>query len=355
MPDNIDNLGGVIDGPKYIPNQRSIPSSPTTANRPLSFDELFEQGTNIRPSAVETIPLSSIYQGDRYASSRPGEDLEEMYAQQQSVPSKWMNAAVKMAGTFSASYLGGTAGLVYGAVEALTTGRLAAIADNEVNRKADAVNKYLEDARISKLPIRFWFKPSKGRIVFKNWAVVADRTTIFENDQEDNSAERILWFLAEVGSPYAQDWPDEVANFEVLDLPEEEKPISRSPEKLLARYSQLSEILSQEASESVVSQKTRRTFKRRKDARDLVLARSGDKCENTWCTGMPRDTDKHGRALLEVDHIKPLGEGGPDVPSNMIALCPNCHVAKTRGINAAAMSKELKKIVEAREMELLRN
>ena len=146
MPDNIDNLGGVIDGPKYIPNQRSIPSSPTTANRPLSFDELFEQGTNIRPSAIETIPLSSIYQGNRYASSRPGEDLEEMYAQQQSVPSKWMNAAVKMAGTFSASYLGGTAGLVYGAVEALTTGRLAAIADNEVNRKADAVNKYLEDA-----------------------------------------------------------------------------------------------------------------------------------------------------------------------------------------------------------------
>jgi hypothetical protein len=146
MPDNIDNLGGVIDGPKYIPNQRSIPSSPTTASRPLSFDELFEQGTNIRPSAVESIPLSSIYQGDRYASSRPGENLEEMYAQQQSVPSKWMNAAVKMAGTFSASYLGGTAGLVYGAVEAFTTGRLAAIADNEVNRKADAVNKYLEDA-----------------------------------------------------------------------------------------------------------------------------------------------------------------------------------------------------------------
>jgi len=214
-------------------------------------------------------------------------------------------------------------------------------------------NKYLEDARLSKSPIRFWFKPSKGRIVFKNWAVVADRTTIFENDQEDNSAERILWFLAEVGSPNVHEWPDEVINSQVLDLPEEEKPISRSPENLLSRYSQLSNILAQEASESIVSQKTKRTFKRRKDARDLVLARSGDKCENTWCTGMPRDTDKHGRALLEVDHIKPLGEGGPDIPSNMIALCPNCHVAKTRGINAAAMSKELKKIVEAREIELL--
>jgi 5-methylcytosine-specific restriction protein A len=69
---------------------------------------------------------------------------------------------------------------------------------------------------------------------------------------------------------------------------------------------------------------------------------------------MPRDTDKHGRALLEVDHIKPLAEGGPDIPSNMIALCPNCHVAKTRGINAVAMSKQLKKIVEEWELKLLR-
>jgi 5-methylcytosine-specific restriction protein A len=202
--------------------------------------------------------------------------------------------------------------------------------------------------------MRFWFKPSRGRLVFKNWAVVTDRTTIFEHDQDDNSAERILWFLAEVGSPNVRDWPVEVIESEVLDLPEKEKPIARNPEKLLARYSQLSQILSQEASESVVAQKTRRTFKRRKDARDLVIARSGEMCENTSCTGMPKDTDKNGRALLEVDHIKPLGEGGPDIPSNMIALCPNCHVAKTRGIRAAAMSKELKKIVEAKEIDLLK-
>jgi 5-methylcytosine-specific restriction protein A len=215
-------------------------------------------------------------------------------------------------------------------------------------------NRYLEDARINKTPIRFWFKPSKGRVAFKNWAVVTDRTTIFENDQEDNSAERILWFLAEVGGPNEEDWPLEVVISEVLALPEEEKAIPRSPDKLLARYSQLSEILAQEASESSVSHRTRRTFKRRKDARDLVLARSAEKCENSRCTGMPSDKDRHGRALLEVDHIKPLAEGGPDIPSNMIALCPNCHVAKTRGVNAASMSKELKKIVEAKEIELFK-
>ena len=103
------------------------------------------------------------------------------------------------------------------------------------NQSLEDGNRYLEEARISKSPIRFWFKPSKGRVVFKNWAVVTDRTTIFENDQQDNSAERILWFLAEVGGPNSKDWPLEVINSEVLDLPEEERAISRSPEHLLAR------------------------------------------------------------------------------------------------------------------------
>ena len=33
---------------------------------------------------------------------------------------------------------------------------------------------------------------------------------------------------------------------------------------------------------------------------------------------------------FEVDHIKELWEGGQDEYSNLQALCPNCHAAKTR-------------------------
>ena len=32
-----------------------------------------------------------------------------------------------------------------------------------------------------------------------------------------------------------------------------------------------------------------------------------------------------GDPFLEVHHVRPLGEGGPDVPDNAIAICPNCH------------------------------
>ena len=34
---------------------------------------------------------------------------------------------------------------------------------------------------------------------------------------------------------------------------------------------------------------------------------------------------KDGRPYLEVHHKKHLSENGPDVPENVIALCPNCH------------------------------
>lgn len=35
--------------------------------------------------------------------------------------------------------------------------------------------------------------------------------------------------------------------------------------------------------------------------------------------------DKKGNPYLEAHHIVPLAEDGPDIESNMVALCPNCH------------------------------
>jgi len=68
---------------------------------------------------------------------------------------------------------------------------------------------------------------------------------------------------------------------------------------------------------------------------------------------MPPDVDSRGNPILQVDHIVPLSEGGSDRPSNMIAICPNCHVAKTIGLNRAKLAREFKKIVEDKEKTLL--
>lgn len=66
-------------------------------------------------------------------------------------------------------------------------------------------------------------------------------------------------------------------------------------------------------------------------ARQAVLYRSEGDCENPRCSGDIQDTSKRGLPLLEVDHIHDLADGGPDFPTNMIALCPNCHTIKTHG------------------------
>jgi predicted restriction endonuclease len=40
---------------------------------------------------------------------------------------------------------------------------------------------------------------------------------------------------------------------------------------------------------------------------------------------------KDGESYVEVAHIKPLSEGGPDDPENMVALCANCHKKLDKG------------------------
>lgn len=67
------------------------------------------------------------------------------------------------------------------------------------------------------------------------------------------------------------------------------------------------------------------------DARRAVLLRSEGRCENPACAGGVRDVTDAGAPILEIDHIHDLALGGDDNPVQMIALCPNCHAAKTRG------------------------
>jgi 5-methylcytosine-specific restriction enzyme A len=85
---------------------------------------------------------------------------------------------------------------------------------------------------------------------------------------------------------------------------------------------------------------------RAQDARLAVLLRSEGHCESPRCTGEIQDRTDKGTAILEVDHIHDLALGGPDDPSQMIALCPNCHAAKTRGSTRHDLKKAL--LAEAR-------
>ncbi|WP_405680121.1 HNH endonuclease [Streptomyces sp. NBC_01238] len=85
-------------------------------------------------------------------------------------------------------------------------------------------------------------------------------------------------------------------------------------------------------------------------ARKAVLLRSEGRCENPWCLlpVLPYRT-RAGEPLLEIDHIDDHAQGGRDHPSAMIALCPNCHVHKTRGADGASLREHLRAV--ARELD----
>jgi len=206
-------------------------------------------------------------------------------------------------------------------------------------------NKLLEDARLQRKPVRYWHRPSGGSWIFESWVIVADRTQIIEDDSDSNSAQRILWFLVPIASIEPSQWPKEITEAKILELPEiaVEKP--RKTKDLLKDYSAISEQLEKESTGKIVSIAPRTQYKRRKEARDLVIARSKNSCEYDRCTGMPPDVNRQGQAILQVDHIHALAEGGSDIPSNMIALCPNCHSAKTFGLHSEQMTKRFKIIV----------
>jgi 5-methylcytosine-specific restriction endonuclease McrA len=80
-------------------------------------------------------------------------------------------------------------------------------------------------------------------------------------------------------------------------------------------------------------------------ARDLevvgwALQRAKGYCE--LCTNQGPFPTKDGGRFLEVHHVTPLYQGGPDTVDNVAAVCPNCHRACHLAPNKAELGQLLK-------------
>jgi 5-methylcytosine-specific restriction protein A len=214
-------------------------------------------------------------------------------------------------------------------------------------------NELLENARLTKSAIRFWYKPSKGNWIFKNWVAVLDRDNIEEEDIEGNLAKRFLWYLEPVVSEDKTLWPLELTQAPIRNIATDEVVLVKNSKNLLADYAKIAKELEENPTTLSLNIKPRTPQpRRRKRAKDIVIARAQGSCENNECTGMPPDVKNDGTPIFQVDHIIQLSEGGPDQPDNMIALCPNCHSAKTLGKNKNKMTARLKAIALKRHLEL---
>lgn len=58
------------------------------------------------------------------------------------------------------------------------------------------------------------------------------------------------------------------------------------------------------------------------DVRTIVLHECGYKCGNPSCRHI---------LTLDIHHLEPVSNGGPDDPDNLLALCPYCHTLHHAG------------------------
>lgn len=69
----------------------------------------------------------------------------------------------------------------------------------------------------------------------------------------------------------------------------------------------------------------------------LIFDRANQQCE--WC--------KESYDHLQVHHIEPRSEGGPNEPKNLIVLCPNCHEnADRESIPRSKLKAKVKRLPE---------
>ncbi|MCK1586936.1 HNH endonuclease signature motif containing protein [Bradyrhizobium sp. 169] len=83
----------------------------------------------------------------------------------------------------------------------------------------------------------------------------------------------------------------------------------------------------------------RNVYQRSQDVRNYVLARARGGCEG--CRAPAPFARKDGSPYLEPHHIRRLSDGGPDDPSYVIALCPNCHRRVHAGADGEAYNSSL--------------
>jgi 5-methylcytosine-specific restriction protein A len=91
----------------------------------------------------------------------------------------------------------------------------------------------------------------------------------------------------------------------------------------------------------------RTVYERTRDIRTYVLARANGHCEA--CSRPAPFVTISGIPYLEPHHIRRLGDGGPDDPCFMGAVCPNCHREIHHGANGPSINERLQTAVSSKE------
>lgn len=197
--------------------------------------------------------------------------------------------------------------------------------------------------------VRFWVVEEDGSARFLTWVAVVGRVMSLATSVTEGGEAVSAWILHPVPGPDTDGWPDEVLASidEAIAAHRRRARSPRPPADYATTVAALDEANSERSGQAAERlQRTMNVFERSMTARRIVHERA-ESCENPKCNGMPPDVQRNGRPILEVDHAVPLARGGADHPSNMLAVCPNCHRAKTYGRDADRWESEFIQVAAA--------
>ncbi|MFI6979965.1 HNH endonuclease [Embleya sp. NPDC050154] len=215
----------------------------------------------------------------------------------------------------------------------------------------------LERARAATRPIRVHRPDGVGGWDFETLAVVVGRCAQLSTDTAASRQNGDSWLLRPVPSADPESWPPEahelLATSSLEDAVNEQLRTSES--NTTNAYALLNQRATQGAHDRIGSAVVQAIVRRARNhsARQAVIERSAGACENPRCLGHPTELTTAGQPILEVDHVHDLARGGQDIPEVMIALCPNCHALKTRGVNRDELAEELLHVARRRHTDHL--
>lgn len=115
-------------------------------------------------------------------------------------------------------------------------------------------------------------------------------------------------------------------------------------------FDELRSALLASPADEAVSLSTTWRRQRSEMVRNYALRRSSGICEG--CQKPAPFLRRNGNPYLEVHHLKSLSSGGSDYPSNVAAVCPNCHTRVTHGKDSYEYNLKVLSRVERVESEL---
>jgi 5-methylcytosine-specific restriction protein A len=216
-------------------------------------------------------------------------------------------------------------------------------------------NELMAEHQSAGRPLRYWHKPFQGKFSFESWVVVVQRRLRWGVGADKEPRREFVWVLAPVPSPERETWPlevlealkadtgelhDDTGDYRPDDLEPGTQGTGESDKDAYQRLAQKAEANAKRRGQ-LKKPTLADLYVRDPSARAAVLKRCKGKCESPKCEGHPSELTTAGLPILQVDHVHDLAKGGPDVPWNMIALCPNCHALKTYGEHRAKLQRLL--------------